>query len=78
MPDVPAKIKLYEKRFGNIAIEKGFILKAEEMNETILKTIVQIAGNYQFGKRILTECQTDEFIVRYMKMLNILETVSIN
>ena len=25
MPDMPEKIKLYEKRFGNIAVEKGFI-----------------------------------------------------
>ena len=25
MPDIPPQIKIYEKRFGNIAIEKGFI-----------------------------------------------------
>ena len=32
MPDVPKKIEVYEKRFGNIAIDMGFLTLEELIN----------------------------------------------
>ena len=49
MPDMPAKIKLYEKRFGNIAIEKGFITSDQLVNALN----IQVQEEVDSGRRSL-------------------------
>ena len=49
MSDMPDKIKVYEKRFGNIAIEKGFITPSD-----LLKALeIQVQEETKRGNRRL-------------------------
>jgi len=49
MPNIPKKIKTYEKRFGNIAVDKGFITP----NELIRALETQIQEEIDTGERQL-------------------------
>jgi hypothetical protein len=49
MPDGTPKIELYERRFGNIAIEKGYITSAD-----LIKALdIQVQEELDEGKRPL-------------------------
>ncbi len=49
MPDVPKKIEVYEKRFGNIAIDMGFIT----LDELIRALEIQVQEEFNKGERRL-------------------------
>ena len=49
MPDIPPQIKIYEKRFGNIAIEKGFITS----DQLVTALNVQVQEEVDSGSRRL-------------------------
>ena len=49
MTDAPVKINVYEKRFGNIAVEKGFIT----LDQLITALEVQVQEEMEKGERRL-------------------------
>jgi len=49
MADVPKKIEVYEKRFGNIAIDMGFLT----LNELINALEIQVQEEIDRGERRL-------------------------
>jgi len=65
-------------RCREMAIDEGCITDSEEINDVILKTIVLIVADDDFGRAIITECQSKDFIERYNKMLEIMDSVGSN
>ncbi len=69
MSDKPRKVEVYEKRFGIIAIEKGFITPDElidglkvQVREDIEKGTHRLIGTILFDRDIMTDIQIDEVL----------------
>ena len=69
MAEMPEKIKIYDKRFGNIAVEKGFITEADLTNALKLqvqdefeKAEHRLIGQILFELKIMAAEQIDEVL----------------
>jgi hypothetical protein len=74
MAEMPEKIKIYEKRFGNIAIEKGFITKADlihalklQVQDEIEKIEHRLIGQILFELKIMSAEQIKEVLSELFK-----------
>jgi hypothetical protein len=69
MNNAPKKIKVYDKRFGNIAIEKGFLTLDELINaleiqvqEEIKKGERRLIGQILLEQKVMTSDQIKEVL----------------
>ncbi|MBL7175658.1 MAG: hypothetical protein ISS66_07500 [Desulfobacteraceae bacterium] len=69
MSDKTRKVEIYEKRFGIIAIEKGFITPDElidglkvQVREDIEKGTHRLIGTILFDQDIMTDIQINEVL----------------
>ena len=69
MAKKPGKIKQYEKRFGVIALEKGFITAADlikaltiQANENIKKGHHRLIGEILLGMELMSAKQIEEVV----------------
>ena len=72
MPDKPGKIEHYEKQFGIIAIEKGFI-SSEELIEALK---IQVKEDIKYEThRLIGEILLDQNFITAQQIQEVLNTI---